>query len=106
MSITRSTTLAVPVCPGTAMMNVPPDPGKYHAGSGPSGPGTTTSWTGIPNAVCGSLRKYDLSSAASCPTAGADPHITVNGRVTTPPDTDAAAPRCPMPPGQAIPQSI
>ena len=49
-------------------MNVLPGPGKYHAGSGPSGPGTSTSWTGIPNAVSGSLRKYDLSSAASCPT--------------------------------------
>ena len=37
---------------------------------------------------------------------GADPHITVNGRVTTHPDTDATAPKCPMPPGQAMPQSI
>src|SRR6185312_9028682 len=50
--------------------------------------------------------KYDLSSAANCPTAGADPRITVNGRLTTPPDTAATAPRCPVPPGQAMPQSI
>src|ERR1700747_319767 len=103
MSMTRSTSFRVPFCPWTPMMNVLPGPGKYHAGSGPSGPGTTTGWTGIPNAVSGSLRKYDLSSAASGPTAGADPDITVNGRVTTSADTDTTAPRCPMPPGQAMP---
>ena len=51
-------------------------------------------------------RKYDLSSAANCPTAGADPRITVNGRLTTPPDTAATVPKCPVPPGQAMPQSI
>src|SRR6185437_13956186 len=106
MSITRSTSFRVPFCPCTPMTNVLPGPGKYHAGRGPSGPGTTTSWTGIPNAVSGSLRKYDRSSAASCPTVGAEPQITVNGRVTTPPDTDATAPKCPVPLGQAIPQSI
>src|SRR5260370_40608627 len=87
------------------MMNVLPGPGKYHAGSGPSGPGTTTSCMGIPNAVSGSLRKYDLSRAASCPAVGADPDITVNGRGTTPPATAAQAPKCPMPPGQAMPPS-
>src|SRR5580693_4962209 len=105
MSITRRTSFLVPFCPWTPMMNVLPGPGKYHAGSGPSGPGTTTSCTGMPNAVSGSLRKYDLSRAASCPTVGADPDITVNGRVTTPPDTVTEAPRCPLPPGQAMPQS-
>src|SRR5246127_2239638 len=94
----RSRELRVLFRPCTPMTNVLPGPGKYHAGSGPSGPGTATSWTGIPNAVSGSLRKYDLSSAASCPTVGADPHITVNGRVTTPPDTDATAPKYPTPP--------